>query len=140
MLKDRTILLVEDNDDDIFIFRRALEDANILNPLMVVTDGQDALDYLSHRGKFTDEEKYPLPFIIFLDLKLPYVDGFEVLAWIRQQRALKSTVVVVLSGSDEAKDHQKAYTLGARSYLTKPPEASDIRRFMDSMVSYWGRI
>lgn len=135
---DKIILLVEDAEDDIFIFRRALEQANVAYRLMVVRNGQEAMDYLSHAGKFSDQEKYPLPALIFLDLKLPYVDGFDVLAWIRQQRELKSTVVVVLSGSDEVKDHQKAYTLGARSYLVKPPEASDIRRFMDSMASHWG--
>lgn len=135
---NRTILLVEDDEDDIFIFKRALANAKIDNPLTVVTNGQEAIDYLSHSGKFADANKYPIPFVIFLDLKLPYRDGYDVLTWIRQQSALKSAVVVVLTGSDETRDHQRAYTLGARSYLVKPPDASDIRRFMDSMVSYWG--
>ncbi len=138
MKANRTILLVEDDEDDIFIFKRALNNAKIDNPLTVVTNGQEAIDYLSHSGKYAEAEPYPAPFVIFLDLKLPYRDGYDVLTWIRQQPALKSTVVVVLTGSDETRDHQRAYTLGARSYLVKPPEASDIRRFMDSMVSYWG--
>ena len=135
----RTILLVEDDRDDVFIFTRALQSANVGNPVVVVTNGQEAVDYLTHQGKYADEEMYPLPFVIFLDLKLPYLDGFEVLSWIRKQPSLESIVVVVLTGSDESRDHQKAYTLGARSYLVKPPQAKDISQFMDSMASYWGQ-
>ena len=134
----KTILLVEDDRDDIFIFRRALKAARITNPLVVVRNGQEATEYLSYDGEYADKEKYPLPFVIFLDLKLPYLDGFEVLSWIRSQPGLKSIVVVVLTGSDETRDHQKAYTLGARSYLVKPPEPQDILQFLDSMTSYWG--
>lgn len=139
MNESNTILLVEDDRDDVFIFRRALKAARIGNPLIVVKSGQEAVDYLSHGGAYTDQEKYPLPFVIFLDLKLPYLDGFEVLTWIRQQPALRPIVVVVLTGSDETRDHQKAYSLGARSYLVKPPQAEHILQFMESMRSYWGR-
>ena len=133
------ILLVEDDRDDVFIFSRALKAARIGNPLIVVKSGQEAMDYLSHEGAYSDQEKHPLPFVIFLDLKLPYLDGFEVLTWIRQQPALRPIVVVVLTGSDETRDHQKAYALGARSYLVKPPHAEDILQFLESMKSYWGR-
>lgn len=134
----RTILLVEDDRDDEFIFQRALKAAHIANPVIVVKNGRDAMDYLSHQGEYADRVKYPLPFVIFLDLKLPYLDGFEVLSWIRAQPALQSIVVVVLSGSDETRDHQKAYALGARTYLVKPPQAKDIKLFVDSMASLWG--
>ena len=133
-----TILLVEDDRDDVFIFQRTLKNARIANPVVVVTTGQDAVDYLSHQGKYADSEKYPLPFVIFLDLKLPYLDGFEVLSWIRAQPHLRSIIVVVLSGSDETRDHQKAYALGARTYLVKPPQVKDIELFIESMASYWG--
>lgn len=133
-----TILLVEDDRDDVFIFQRTLKAAGIANPVVVVTTGQDAVDYLSHQGKYTDSEKHPLPFVIFLDLKLPYLDGFEVLSWIRAQPHLQSIIVVVLSGSDETRDHQKAYALGARTYLLKPPQVKDIKLFIESMASYWG--
>ena len=132
-----TILLVEDEQDDIFIFQRTLVAANVLNPVVVLTNGQAAIDYLSHQGAYSSTEN-PLPFLIFLDFKLPYLDGFEVLTWIRKQPELDKVVVVVLSGSDENRDHIKAYTLGARSYLLKPPNAQEIRQFMDSMASYWG--
>ena len=133
-----TILLVEDDQDDIFIFKRALVAANVLNPVVVLNNGQAAVDYLSHQGEYSSPEKNPLPFVIFLDLKLPYLDGFEVLTWIRQQPQLSSVIVVVLSGSDESRDHKKTYELGARSYLVKPSGAQEIRQFMDSMASYWG--
>lgn len=106
---------------------------------MVLKNGQEAVNYLSNEGKYTDKASNPLPFVIFLDLKLPYLDGFEVLTWIRQQPQLRPIVVVVLTGSDETRDHQKAYALGARSYLVKPPEPKDISQFINSMASYWGR-
>ena len=96
------------------------------------------MDYLSAAEKSSDPEKYPLPFIIFLDLKMPYLDGFDVLSWMRTQPALQSIVVVVLSGSDEPNDHRRAYALGARSYLVKPPRPEEIREFIVSMSSRWG--
>lgn len=134
-----TILLVEDDFDDAFIFKRALKKASIGNPLQVVTDGQEAIDYLSGEGQYADRERYPLPFLAFLDLKLPYRDGFEVLTWIRAQPRLDGLIVVVLSGSDEPKDHQRAYSLGARSYLVKPPAVTELHLLMDSLQSHWSR-
>ncbi len=132
------ILLVEDSADDVFIFKRALQDARIKNPVVVVSNGQDAIDYLSRKSAYSDTETRSLPFVIFLDLKLPYQDGFEVLEWIRNQPVLQTIPVVVLSGSGEIRDHQRAYALGARSYLIKPPDSQHILQFIDSMRSYWG--
>lgn len=134
----RTILLVEDNDDDVFAMRRALKKGSICNPLHVVTDGQQALDYLSGHGKFADRTQYPLPFLVFLDLKLPYVHGFEVLEWMRTQRDLSSIAVVVLTSSAENRDHERAFALGARSYLIKPPTAeilNDVLRTLDPLIA-----
>jgi CheY-like chemotaxis protein len=133
---EKKILLAEDNPDDTFIFKRALKAANIVNPLVVVTDGQEAVNYLSHTGEYSDQTKYPSPFLVFLDLKMPYLDGFEVLTWIRKQPLLQSVVVVMLSGSNETIDQQRCYSLGARSYLVKPPRPEELRQFMDSMSSY----
>jgi CheY-like chemotaxis protein len=133
----QTILLVEDYDDDVFAMERALAKANITNPLQVVTDGQRALDYLSGTGQYANRTQYPLPFLIFLDLKLPFVDGFEILAWIRQQSALKSVIVIVLTGSAETRDKDKAYALGARSYLVKPPTPETLHGVCESLKSYW---
>lgn len=133
----QTILLVEDNEDDVFAMRRALRLARIGNPLQVVTDGEQALDYLSGANGFAERHKHPLPFIIFLDLKLPYVDGFEVLSWIRRQPALDNVIVVVLTSSAESRDQEKARALGARTYLIKPPTAESLSGIFDSLKSYW---
>ena len=134
-----TILLVDDNEDDLYALRRALKKAGIANPQQVVTDGQQAIDYLAGAGRFADRGQFPLPFLVFLDLKMPFRGGFEVLGWIREQPALASMVVIVLTGSDETKVHQRAYALGARSYLVKPPQPADLRSIIESMESFWNR-
>lgn len=131
------ILLVEDNDDDVFAMHRALRKAQIINPLQVATDGQQALDYLSGTGQYADRAQYPLPFIVFLDLKLPYLDGFEVLSWSRQQQFFDSVAIVVLTGSNERRDQDKAYQLGARSYLIKPPTPEALVGIFESLRCFW---
>lgn len=133
----KTILLVEDNPDDVFVMKRALKKAQITNLLQVVRDGREALSYLSGAGDHADRERYPLPFIVFLDLKLPYLHGFEVLRWIRQQPSLDASLVIVLTSSAESKDNERAYALGARSYLVKPPTPEALRAVMDSLKNYW---
>ena len=131
-----TILLVEDNEDDVFALKRAIKKAGVANPLRVATDGQQAVDYLSAAADPANEETNPLPFLVLLDLKLPYRDGFEVLEWIRNQPHLARVVVVMLTGSDERRDHQRAYALGARSYLVKPALVDDIRQLLESLQSH----
>jgi len=130
------MLLVEDNDDDVFALRRAIKKAGIANPLRVATDGQQAIDYLTAAADPAQRETNPLPFLVLLDLKLPYRDGFEVLEWIRRQPHLAGVVVVMLTGSDEHRDHQRAYALGARSYLVKPATVDDITRLLNSLRSH----
>jgi CheY-like chemotaxis protein len=134
-----TILLAEDNEDDVFALKWAFKRAQVTNPLQVVTDGQQAVDYLSGAGEFSDRERFPLPFLLFLDLKMPYLNGFDVLAWMKQRPELESIAVIVLTSSDEARDHQKAYELGARSYLVKPPERDEITQILNSLQSLWMR-
>jgi CheY-like chemotaxis protein len=132
-----TILIVDDNEDDVFALRRALRKADVANPQHVVSNGQLAMDYLGGIGPYADRTNFPLPFIVFLDLKMPFRDGFDVLSWMRDQPGLSEIVVVVLSGSDEVRDHQRAYSLGARSYLVKPASAADLRQLIDSLHSRW---
>ena len=134
-----TILIIDDNDDDIFALRRALKKAGVANPQQVVKNGQQAMEYLSGAGKFADREAFPLPVLAFIDLKMPFMDGFELLTWIRTQPALASIVLVVLTGSDEVRDHQRAYSLGARSYLVKPPSSVDLQNLIHSLESLWLR-
>lgn len=125
-----TILLAEDNEDDVFLMRRALKKANIVQPLQVAMDGQEALDYLSAAGKFADRLQHPLPSLVFLDLKLPYVHGFEVLEWVRERDALKHIPIVVLTSSPEERDRQRAHDLGARAYFVKPPTSETLLQAM----------
>ena len=128
-----TILLVEDSRDDAYAFRYALKRSGIGSALQVLTDGQQAIDYLSGVGRFADRTLHPLPFIIFLDLKMPYVDGFDALSWIRAQPELHSIVVIMLSGSGEDRDQDRACQLGARSYLVKPPTAETLLAVFNSL-------
>lgn len=131
------LLLVEDNEDDVFLMRRALQAARVVNPLVVVEDGQEALDYLGGVGKFADREQFPLPVVVFLDLKLPFVSGHDVLAWIRQQKEFESLVVIVLTSSNEASDLSRCYALGANSYLVKPPTPEQLDDLAKAFKWYW---
>ena len=132
-----TILLVEDEDSDVFLMKRALKSAQIPNPLQVACDGQEAINYLAGTDKFSDRAKFPIPSIVFLDLKLPYKNGFEVLTWIRTQPHLDQTLVMILTSSSEEKDIALCYKLGARTFLVKPPNAAMLIELMLSLKDYW---
>ena len=132
-----TILLVEDEPSDVFLMKRAIKGAQIPNPLQVACDGQEAIDYLSGAGKFSDRAQFPLPSIIFLDLKLPYKNGFEVLAWLRDQSHLDQILVMVLTSSSEERDISQCYKLGARTFLVKPPTPAMLLELMVSLKEYW---
>jgi CheY-like chemotaxis protein len=132
-----TILLAEDVEDDVFFMRRALRQANISNPLQVASDGQVAIDYLSGQGQYADRSQYPMPSLVFLDLKMPHKNGFEVLEWIRQQPELETLTVIVLTSSSEELDIHQTYRLGARSFLIKPPTPEMLVDLLDSLKNYW---
>jgi CheY-like chemotaxis protein len=132
-----TILLVEDEPSDVFLMKRALKGAQIVNPLQVACDGQQAIDYLSGDGKFSDRIQFPIPSIIFLDLKLPYKSGFDVLGWIRSQSHLDQTLVMVLTSSSEERDIAQCYKLGARTFLVKPPTPAMLLALMVSLKDFW---
>ena len=112
------IALVEDNEDDVFFMRRALKGAGITAPVRVLTDGQQAVDYLAGTQSATAANP---PAIVFLDLKLPYCTGFEVLEEMRKSGSLERTQVVILTSSPEERDRKRARDLGATAYLVKPP-------------------
>ncbi len=131
------ILLVEDNEDDVFLMERALKGARITNPLLIVEDGQSAIDYLSGEGKYSDRTAFPIPSIVFLDLKIPIVRGHDVLAWIRSNEVLENVVVVVLTSSSEPRDLKEAYRLGANSYVVKPPTAEQLLELAKAFKWYW---
>jgi len=126
MTANHPLLLVDDDEADVFIMKQALSHAGIENPLLVVETGEEALDYLSGTGQFGDRQRHPLPALVFLDLKLPLLSGFDVLTWIRQTAELAATVVVVLTSSEDQEDLKRAHRLGANSYLVKPSAAGEL--------------
>src|ERR1051326_7894574 len=115
-----TILIVEDEENDAFFLQTALQKAGLRNPVYLVENGRLALDYLSGAGEFANRKMYPLPSVVFLDLKLPQVNGLAILKWIREQPSLPSILVVVLTASRLDEDIERAYRLGANSYVVKP--------------------
>ncbi len=119
-MTEKAILLVEDNPDDVELTRIAFAESKIANPLEVVGDGAEALDYLFARGNYADRKDKPLPSIVLLDLNLPKVDGREVLQAIRANELTRTLPVVVLTTSAEPFDVEASYALGANSYIQKP--------------------
>lgn len=134
-----SILLVEDSDDDVFLMKRTLNAAGVINPMQVVGDGAQAIDYLAGNGAYADRASFPLPAVVFLDLKLPLRSGLEVLAWIRAQPAFESLLVIVLTSSDEPSDLRRAYSLGASSYLVKPLTAKQLLTLAQAFDWKWLR-
>ena len=132
----KTILQVEDDPNDVFLFKHAMKKAEMTNPMQVASDGQEAIDYLSGVGKFADREQYPLPGVVLLDLKLPYVMGLDVLKWIREQPNMP-LVVIILTGSAEDRDIASAYRLGANAFLTKPSEPSKLQEIVKAIKDFW---
>ena len=139
MRETRLILLVEDREDDVFLIRKAFEKANVLNPLQLVRDGNEAVAYLKGERAYANRVEYPLPSLILLDLKLPGMDGFEVLKWIREQPSLGSLPVIVLTSSDQIRDVNLAYQLGANSFLVKPLDFQNFIDLSKAIERYWIR-
>jgi len=131
--------LAEDREDDIFLIRRAFQKAGIVNPLFVVRDGEQAIAYLEGGGRYSNRAEFPLPELLLLDLKMPRMDGFEVLKWIRQQSGLSSLRVIVLTSSDAIRDVNVAYNLGANSFMVKPMDFENVVELSKSIQDYWLR-
>jgi len=131
------ILLVDDSDDDCTLMRRAFAKSHVLNPVLAVHSGQEAIDYLSGTGKYANRAEYPLPALILLDIKMPGLSGLDVLRWVRSQPGLRTLRVVMLTTSSDLRDMNSAYQLGANSFLTKPV---DFERFVEvtrALSGYW---
>ena len=128
-MRQKTVLLVEDNPDDEMLTLRALKKHNLANEIIVVRDGQEAVDYLFAQGEFSERDINQLPQLILLDLKLPKIDGLEVLERLRANPVTKHVPVVILTSSNEEKDILKSYDLGVNSYVRKPV---DFEQFIDA--------
>ncbi|WP_150112151.1 response regulator [Desulfonatronovibrio hydrogenovorans] len=136
-MPEKIILLVEDNPDDVLLTRRALQKNNILNQLVVARDGVEALDYLLCRGEHQHRDQSTQPQVILLDLKLPRLDGLEVLRTIRSSPGTKLLPVVILTSSDEEQDRLETYSLGANSYIRKPVDFQQFMEAIHQLGLYW---
>jgi CheY-like chemotaxis protein len=137
MLNSNPILHVEDSEEDVFLLKHAFKRADIKQRVQVVTDGQQAIDYLAGNGKFADRKQFALPCLVLLDLKLPHKMGLEVLEWIRQQPSLKSLIVIVLSSSFHEGDVRRAYELGANGFLVKPSDSNTLTDMCQALKHFW---
>lgn len=132
-----TILVAEDELGDVFLLQRAFEKAQVKTPVYFARDGREVLDYLQGKPPFENPITHPLPALLLLDLYLPFVDGFEVLEWIRAHPSLRHMIVVVFTSSTCAEDMARAYALGANSYLVKPQEPEQLVRIVKRLQGYW---
>jgi len=131
------ILLVEDDDNDVLLIRRAFTQAGIDHSIQVVRDGDAAVAYLGGTDRYRDRNAFPLPGLMLLDLKLPRRTGLEVLAWARGKEKLRRLPIVVLTSSRELADVNRAYELGANSYLVKPVEFPQLLDMVKIFDGYW---
>lgn len=132
-----TILLVEDDENDVFLMERAFGKTSVPVQVQVVRDGRDALRYLHGEGEYADRKRHPFPCLTLLDLNLPYMHGMEVLKQIREERSLRKLVVVVLTSSVADADIEQAYELGANSYLSKPNGLEGFQELAELIGQYW---
>jgi CheY-like chemotaxis protein len=137
--RPRPILVAEDNEDHALFILRAFKKGGMVSPdpVFVVRDGVEAIEYLSGEGKFKNREEYPLPMLLLLDLKMPNKDGFEVLEWVREQPGLRRLRIVVLTTQAEINEVNRAYELGANSFLVKPTNMEDFFNLTEALKRYW---
>ena len=136
-MDEKTILLVEDNQDDVALTLRAFGKHKIKNKVIVVEDGEEALDYLFCKGKFSGRDPCDLPSVILLDINLPKVNGFEVLKAIRNNESTKLLPVTILTSSKEEQDIIQGYSLGANSYIRKPVDFEKFFEAVETLGLYW---
>ena len=136
-VRDGVILLAEDDPNDVLSVQRAFQRTPVANPLQVVRDGEEALAYLSGQAPYADRERHPLPVLMLMDLKMPRKSGLEVLAWVRHQPGLKRLPIIVLTSSNQSPDINRAYELGANSYLVKPAGFDSLLDLVKNLDMYW---
>jgi CheY-like chemotaxis protein len=133
MKPEDCILLAEDSKEDVVIFRYAYQEAGLPNPLQIVKDGAEAVEYLEGKGGYSDRARFPFPRLLLLDLRMPKIPGLEVLKFVRKHPEWSDLPVVILSTSDQASDIEGARLNGATGYVTKPSHPDELTRFLHSL-------
>jgi CheY-like chemotaxis protein len=133
----KTVLVVEDNRDHMFLIQRAFKKTGLSCAVNGVTNGDQAIEYLSGTGLYADRTTYPLPDLVLLDLKLPRRSGFDVLSWLRQQQEIGDTPVVILTTSDQAMEIRRAHQCGANAYVVKPVDTEKMVTTVRSLGEFW---
>jgi len=137
MTNHAPVLIAEDDPNDVFLLKRAFEKAGLNNPVVIARNGQEAIDYLNGSGKFIDRAAHPLPGLMFLDLKMPLVDGFDVLAWLNSRNIARKVPVVVLTSSNQERDIKQAQQMGADDYRVKPQQFEDLLQIVKEIHERW---
>lgn len=136
-MPDKPILIADDFADDVDLFKIALQQTGVTNPVFVARDGREAIEYFEGKGAFADRASFPLPQVLFLDLKMPMVDGFQVLEWLKGKCEFEGVLVVVLSGAGDTQAFNRAYQLGADTFVVKPFRREDIESLVKHHEEYW---
>lgn len=131
----RSVLYAEDDENDAYFMRRAFAKAGLPHSLHHVEDGQSAMDYLAGHGRYADRARHPLPALVLLDVKLPFLTGLDVLRWMRARREFDELPVVMITSSNQDRDLQEAYATGANGYLLKPSNADDLIPALRSLIA-----
>jgi len=131
------ILYAEDDENDAYFLNRAFKAAGVEHPLVIVTDGQEAIDYCVGRGIYADRADHPLPYLALLDLNMPRKSGLDVLQWIRQESPLATLPVIILTSSLQDSDIDRAYRHGANAYLGKPSQPDDLIPLTKAIKDFW---
>ncbi|HEY6225511.1 MAG TPA: response regulator [Verrucomicrobiae bacterium] len=132
-----SVLIADDSESDIFFLLRAFSTSRVKNPVYVVRSGAEAIQYLAGEGKFANRSRFPLPKIVFLDLKMPPPDGLEVLKWKETRKDLPRMLWVAMSNFDVVKTINEAYAAGATTFLTKPLDGADVKNLIEAFDEYW---
>jgi CheY-like chemotaxis protein len=131
------VLVAEDDPNDVFLLRRAFQKAGVFNSVVIAHNGQEAIDYLRGHGPYRNRSNHPFPSLMLLDLKMPLVDGFDVLAWLNSHPLDRQLPIVVLSSSNQEKDIQRAQQMGAHEYRVKPQQFEDLVEIVKEVRSRW---
>ena len=137
MDRNLTILIAEDNQDDAFFLERACRKIGLKNPVQILTDGAEVIDYLKAAGKYENRSEYPFPSVMFIDVKMPRVNGFEVLKWLQENQHCKVIPTMMFSSSEQPEDVDRAYQLGANAYLVKPNLIEHLHTKLRLAQQFW---